>query len=300
MKRNSRKTPTLSLALFILLVVGCSQVAIATEFNHAMPMMRMGVGARALAMGGAYVAVANDATAGYWNPAGLSQVEKFSFSSMIASNMDCDRKYNYLAFAGQFEFGALGFSWLNAGTGDIEKRETKTSVPENFDANDHVFIMSYGNQMENLMVGFNFKVAYQKYDTYTKTGVGFDAGVRYAISEMMNLGVTASDLGTKLDKTVPATFRVGVALFPVEGFTVPVDIEKIQHKSEIKLRIGAEYSYQFAEDYFAAVRGGVNNGEFTPGAGLKVANKYSLDYAYISEQGDAFGENHRIGLTFDL
>ncbi len=150
------------------------------------------------------------------------------------------------------------------------------------------------------MVGFNFKVAYQKLDNYTKTGVGFDAGVRYAVNETMNLGVTASDLGTKLDKTVPATFRIGVALFPVEGFTIPVDIEKIQHKSEITLRMGAEYSYQFAEDYFAAVRGGVNGGEFTLGVGLKIANKYGLDYAYISEQGDAFGENHRIGFTFDL
>jgi hypothetical protein len=36
--------------------------------NHMLPMLRMGVGARALAMGGAYVAEAHDATAGYWNP----------------------------------------------------------------------------------------------------------------------------------------------------------------------------------------------------------------------------------------
>jgi len=300
MIRNPRKTLALSLALFILVVVGCSQVAIAEQYNHAMPMLRMGVGARALAMGGANVAVANDATAGYWNPAGLSQVEKFSFSSMVAANMSEDRKYNYLALAGKFEFGAIGFSWLNAGTSDIMKYSSQEVREGDFDANDHAFLFSYGNAMENLMVGFNFKVVYQKIDDYSKSGVGFDAGVKYAVDEMLHLGVTASDLGTKIGESVPATFRIGAAVFPVEGFTIPVDIEKVQHRSELKLRLGGEYAYQFADDYFGAVRGGVNDGEFTIGAGLKIMGKYSLDYAYISENGDAFGENHRISLTINM
>jgi hypothetical protein len=300
MTRNSRKSSVLSSVLLILLVVGCSQVALATDFNHALPMSRMGVGARPLAMGGAYVAVADDATAGYWNPAGLSQVEKFSFSSMIAANMDYDRKFNYLAVAGKFEFGSLGFSWLNAGTSDIRERDANGNPGEYFDWNDHLFIASYGNMMENFMVGFNFKVAYQKAQDESTAGVGFDAGVKYVVNEMVHIGMTATDLGTKLNKTVPATFRVGAALFPVEGFTIPIDLEKIQHKSEIALKLGGEYSYQFAEDYWAAVRGGVNDGEFTLGAGIVVAGKYGLDYAYVSEHGDAFGENHRISLTFDL
>lgn len=298
----SKKILAIGLALFML-VVGYSQIAIAKDFNHNLPMLRMGVGARALAMGGAHVAVANDATAGYWNPAALSQIEKVSIASMIAANMSEDRKYNYLAVAGKFDFGAIGFSWLNSGTSDLMGYDESGQQTNSFDWNDHVFLFSYGNQMENFQVGFNFKVVYSKADAqddYSSTGVGFDAGVKYAINDMVHLGVTAQDLGTKVGgDEIPATFRVGGAVMPVEGFTIPVDIEKNQNKSELVLRTGAEYAYMFAEEYWAAVRGGVNDGEFTFGAGLTIMNRYSIDYAYVSEQSDAFGENHRVSLSLN-
>ena len=288
--------------MLFMLVVGYSQVALADNYNHNMPMLRMGVGARALAMGGAYVAVANDATAGYWNPAGLSQIEKVSFASMIAANMAEDRKYNYLAIAGKFEFGSVGFSWLNSGTSDIDGRDNIGNPTGDFNYNDHVFLFSYGKAMEKFQVGVNFKVIYMKADSktdFSKSGVGFDAGVKYIIDEKVHLGVTAFDLGTKVGDEVPANFRVGVAVFPVEGFTIPLDIQKTQNESEIKLRTGAEYSYQFADDYFAAVRGGVNDGEFCIGAGLTILSRYSIDYAYVSENSDAFGENHRVSLSIN-
>jgi hypothetical protein len=302
MIRTSRKTLALSLALFILMVVGCSEVAVAKDYNHALPFLRMGVGARALAMGGAYVAVANDATAGYWNPAGLSHVGKFSFSSMIAANMGEDRKYNYLSIAGgNFRFGTIGFSWLNAGTSDIPAYDASANRGTDFNANDHAFLFSWGNEMAtDLSFGVTAKVVYQKIDTYSKTGVGFDAGVLYNISSTAQLGITAADLGTKIDDYVPMTFRVGAVVFPTTGFTVPVELEKVQHRSDIKLRAGAEYATQFGTNYWGAVRGGVNDGDFTIGAGLKIAGKYSIDYAYVTEAGDLFGENHRISFTVDI
>ncbi len=294
-----RKTILIGLALFML-VVGYSQVTLAENFTYTQPMLRMGVGARALAMGGAYVAVANDATAGYWNPAGLSQIEKVSFASMIAANMTADRKYNYLAIAGKFNFGSLGFSWLNSGTSDIAGYDGSAAPTGDFGFNDHVFLFSYGNALEKLQVGFNFKVIHSRADaskSYSATGVGFDAGVMFKIDDMVHLGVTASDLGTKIDgEDVAANFRVGVAMYPVEGFTIPLDIEKTQNMSEIKLRTGAEYSYQFADDYFAAMRAGVNDGNFAIGAGLTIMTRYAIDYAYVSEPGD-FEENHRISVS---
>jgi len=280
MMRNSRKTLALSLALFILIVVGCSEVAVAKDYNHALPFLRMGVGARALGMGGAYVAVADDATAGYWNPAGLSSVGKFSFSSMIAANMGEDRKYNYLSVAGgNFRFGTIGFSWLNAGTSDIASYSSDGVREADFSANDHAFLFSWGNNMAtDLSFGVTAKVVYQKIDDFSKTGVGFDVGVLYNISS------TAQ----------------GAVVFPTAGFTIPIEIEKVQHRSEIKLRGGAEYATQFGTNYWGAVRGGVNDGDFTIGAGLKIAGRYSIDYAYITEANDAFGENHRISFTVDI
>ena len=49
----------------------------------AAQFLKIGVGARALAMGGAYTATSNDATALYWNPAGLSSLKKMKFCWII-------------------------------------------------------------------------------------------------------------------------------------------------------------------------------------------------------------------------
>jgi hypothetical protein len=294
MIRNSKKLLLVTLTVFFC-VLGYSQVTLADD-NHALPMLRMGVGARALAMGGAYTAVANDATAGYWNPAALAQLEGLSVSTMIAANMSNDRKYNYASIAYKFKFGALGFSWMNAGTSDINySGQTGT-----FDANDHVFLFSYGNQMDKFYIGFNFKVMSNKVEDYSNTGVGFDAAAKYAVTDYAHLGIFAGDLGSKYGRNeVPSVFRVGVSLIPMEGFTVPIEIEKLQDRSDIKFRMGGEYSYEFSDNYWAAFRAGVNDNNFSIGAGLVIMGQYTIDYAYITEV-DAFGENHRVSVGFNL
>jgi hypothetical protein len=218
---------------------------------------------------------------------------------MIAASMSLDRKYNYAAIGYKFDFGALGCSWLNSGTSEIQGAG---DGPEGtFDSNDHIFLFSYANQMDKFYVGFNFKVLYQKTDTYSNTGLGFDAAGKWMITDYANLGLFAGDLGSQYgDDQVPAVFRVGVAVMPMEGFTLPVDIEKIQDRSNIKLRIGGEYAYQFADDYSGAFRAGVNDGSFTIGAGLVIMGQYTIDYAYVTEATDAFGENHRVSIGVNL
>jgi hypothetical protein len=298
MRNILKKFLLVTLTVFFC-VLGYSQVSLADD-NHAFPMLRMGVGARALAMGGAYTAVADDASAGYWNPAGLAQLEGFSASTMIAANMSLDRKYNYAAIGYKFDFGALGFSWLNSGVTDIPHEGT--GQEGTFDSNDHVFLFSYGNQMEKFFVGFNFKVLYQKTaDEWSNTGIGFDAAAKWAVTDYAHLGLFAGDLGSQYgDDQVPAVFRVGVAVFPMDGFTLPVEIEKIQNRSEIKFRMGGEYAYAFADDYLGAFRAGVNDGSFTIGAGLVIMGQYTIDYAYVTETNDAFGENHRVSVGVNL
>ncbi len=298
MKIISRNLLLVTLTVFFC-VLGYSQVSLADD-NHALPMMRMGVGARALAMGGAYTAVASDATAGYWNPAALAQLEGLSVSTMVAANMSFDRKYNYLSVGYKFKFGALGFSWLNAGTSDIP-HGTESGKTGTFDSNDHVFLFSYGTQMEKFYFGMNFKVLYDKTEDYSNTGVGFDAAAKYAITDYAHLGIFAGDLGSKYGRNeVPAVFRVGVAVFPTENFTIPLEIEKLQNRSNIKLRIGGEYSYEFADNYFGAFRAGVNDGSFTIGAGLVIMGQYTIDYSYITEATDFMGENHRVSVGVNL
>lgn len=297
--RIMKKLALVTLTVFFC-VMGYSQVSFADD-NHAFPMLRMGVGARALAMGGAYTAVASDATAGYWNPAALAQIEKLSISTMIAANMANDRKYNYASIAYRFDWGAVGFSWMNAGTSEIKYGDDNGKAPgSTFDANDHVFLFSYGSKMEKFYFGANFKVIASKIEEMSHTGIGFDAAAKYSVNDKADLGITVGDLGTKVGRnTVPVVFRIGGCVKPMEGISLPVEIEKIQNRGDLKLRLGGEYAYSFAENYMGMIRGGVNDGHFAIGAGLKIMNQFTIDYAYVSEVSNVFDENHRISLSFN-
>ncbi len=296
--RNHLKKIVIFAGLLSTLLLGVSGSAIADD-NHAFPIFRTGVSARALAMGNAYTAVADDASAGYWNPAGLTGVEKFSLTTMLSDNMRYDRQYMYAALA--YNFGTAGwgaFSWVNAGVDEIPGATVGGPTGQTFSADEHGFFFSYGNKLNNLHVGATLKVAYQKIDTYSNSGVGFDAGLKYVVSENVHLGVTARDLGTKVGRnSVPVTWRVGVAAMAFGGFTFAGDIQKVQHRDNVTLYLGSEYDYEFAENYFGAIRGGVADGDFSIGAGLTVMKRYSIDYAYVTETQSFLGENHRISLS---
>ena len=271
--------------------------------NHAMPMLRMGVGARALGMGGAYVAEASDASAGYWNPAGLAQIDYINVTGMYSANMSFDRAYNFIAYGHRFGFGALAFTWLNSGMTEIEEYSPSGAPLGEFDAMDNVFLFSYGNRLNDLMIGASFKVVNQKIDatdSYSKTGVGFDAGIKFEVADEVTFGFTAQDLGTKVGgDRVQTDFRFGAVMYPMEGFTFPVDVEKIVDRQGLRLHFGGEYRYEFSMDYFASLRAGVNDGNFAIGVGLQIM-KFMLDYAYVTDTENFLGENHRISFTVDF
>ncbi|MCH8991428.1 MAG: hypothetical protein IIA44_06720 [Acidobacteria bacterium] len=121
-------------------VVGMPVLADA-QFNHALPFMRTGVGARAYGMGNAYTALAGDATAGFFNPAGLTRIEKWGFASMMSADMTFDRQFNYLAVAGSFDWGSVGLSFVNAGIKDVP---VTTGGSEDY--MDSYFTLSYANR----------------------------------------------------------------------------------------------------------------------------------------------------------
>lgn len=89
-----------SLVLFIVLLVFSSHTALAQLFSppiNAVPLP-VGSGARALGMGGAFIAVADDATAASWNPGGLTQLERPEFSivgSFLSTKQDFDNNAQY-------------------------------------------------------------------------------------------------------------------------------------------------------------------------------------------------------------
>lgn len=122
-KLQQQKSNTVYLIRFIVILIGWACLAIlpAAAENYTGDFLTNGVGARALGLGGAYVSIADDATATYWNPAGIAGVpDKYQFCLMHAARRSGLGSFNYVGGTTQVLPNLnLGVSWLRAGVDDI-------------------------------------------------------------------------------------------------------------------------------------------------------------------------------------
>lgn len=199
--------------LLLLLVIGVNTTQ-AQFRKYSNEFLNIGAGAKGLAMGGAQVATTSDATAGYWNPAGLSNLKSSSFSLMHAEYFAGIGKYDYASFVmplGDPEMStrSIGFSLLRFAVDDIPNTlflvEPDGSINYNnirsFSSADYAFLVSYGQKLideedRSLSFGFNAKVIHRSVGSFAKAwGFGLDAGLQYR-SRGFRLGVMAKDVST--------------------------------------------------------------------------------------------------------
>ena len=143
--------------LCVLLSIGVTQ-SFAQAPKYSNEFLKIGVGARAMGMANAFVANANDVTAGYWNPAGLSRMNSdFQFSFMHSEYFAGIAAYDYASFATKIdEKSALGFSFIRFGVDDIPNTTQLIDQNGNIDFNrvttfsaaDYAGLISYSRQSE--------------------------------------------------------------------------------------------------------------------------------------------------------
>jgi len=274
--------------------------------NHAAPYLRMGVGARALGMGGAFVGVANDVTAGYWNPAGLTWTWGTQVTGMYSAALDVDRSYNYVGFSRKANWGAYGLSLISAGLSDIEQYDAGGGFIKDFDFKDLALMAHFAKKYEIFSVGITGKYLRESVGADVEgddsvNGFGLDLGAGLLMTEWARLGIAVQDVASDLGSTdgvddIPANLRAGVAVSPVMGLTAALDLEKTRHEDDMVLHWGAEYRIPMTEDLGAALRLGVDDNDFAGGIGFRV-NMLEVDYAYVNEPQDFLNENHRISAT---
>jgi hypothetical protein len=280
--------------------------------THSGAFLRMGVGARALAMGGNYVAIANDATAGYWNPAGLALVEDVSIELMYSHDLSVDRSLNYGGIAKTFDFGSLGFSYIGGGMDDLDMYDSGNNPLGSFDTREHAFILSYATKPLSFVrdcapayLGVSFKGIMQDMgdDDGSQFGVGADIGAMFSPVEMFTIGLAVQDVGTKIldpNDSIPYHVRLGVAARALgDALTVTAGATKTRHIGDPTMQLGAEYWTEFSMDKYAGFRIGLDEGAFAAGVGLEISG-IGLNYAYVVEEEDFLGENHRFSLGFDF
>ena len=177
--------------------------------KYSNEFLNLGVGARALGMGKVQVSLADDATAGYWNPAGLAnQTHKYDGVLMHSELFSGVVKNDYAAFSMPLDDkSAIGVSVLRLGVDNIadtrnlinEYGYIDYSKIEYFSVADYALLLSYARKVssvEGLSVGANGKFIYRNIGKFaTGYGFGIDAGVQYN-HKGWNLGLMARDITT--------------------------------------------------------------------------------------------------------
>jgi hypothetical protein len=211
--------------------------------------LRRGVGSRALAMGNAYTSVANDASALYWNPAGLPQIKRAELLGMY-SVLSFDRLQMFVSFANNFsDVIALGVGWLKFGVTDIDGRDALGNATENFEDSENSFMLSIGKRFGVVSFGVTGKYLNHSLAGKSATGFGFDVGASVKLFNMFNLGVVAQDVAGRLKwntdsglkEALPISIRAGASFrsgfFPI---ILSVDASKVG-TADIVYRAGGEY-----------------------------------------------------------
>lgn len=165
--------------------------------------LEIGVGANAVGMGGAFVSVANDASALYWNAGGIALLPKFE---AVVVHTDWIAETNF-DFAGLVlplgDFGTLGFSFTSLSMDDMKVRtvEQPDGTGELFSAGDIAVGLSYARQLtERFSIGFTVKYIEQTIWHMNATGIAIDAGTMFKTDLFggMTIGASISNFGTPM------------------------------------------------------------------------------------------------------
>lgn len=233
--------------------------------KYSNEFLNIGAGARGLAMGGAQVSSTMDATAGYWNPSGLTQMsENASFSLMHAE---------YFAGIGKYDFGSaafalgnsdanrrvLGVTLLRFAVDDIPNTlflvEPDGTINYNnirsFSSADYAMLISYAQELfadeyQSLSVGVNAKVIHRSVGSFAKAwGFGLDAGLQFR-SGNFGLGLMARDISTTFNAWRFSFSDREKEVLYLTNNQIPV---KSTEMTAPRLVLGANYEAEISESF---------------------------------------------------
>ena len=276
----------------LALILVLSAVAMADGIG-AFSAFKNGVGARALAMGGAFVAVANDATAACWNPAGLAMLNDTRLAGMSTDLYGLGITHQYVGAVTTFANLGVGLGWERAAINGQSVSGDGT-MGSTFEWVEQAIVGSLAtNVMDVAEAGANVK--YYMADSglgKTASGFGFDLGVLVSLGNMFVIGVNAKDLaGSTLawsggaKDVISGLYTAGLAMKLADNKLVLATDVDFGDSGLGDTHVGVEF--QVINEL--ALRGGVvltnnfQNYYFSVGAGINVAGLY-VDAAYVLNQ----------------
>ncbi|KPL02098.1 MAG: hypothetical protein AMJ73_09235 [candidate division Zixibacteria bacterium SM1_73] len=279
--------------------------------------LELGVSARAIGMGDAFLAISDDASAVYYNPAGLTQIaEREAVFTHVSYLADINYDFAGLAYP-TAKFGGVwgvGFYMLNAGDMDVthyEGYEDNYSTGQTFTAKDYALSLSYARSLtDRFSVGMTLKLIEELLDTERAIGWAADMGTLYDTGfKGFKIAMVVSNFGPDIkfieeECPLPMNFKFGgvfdiyraenhMATFSVEGSHPNDNLEKFNAGVEywfrdmFSLRFGNHFEY--------------DTGGISAGCGLKLyvsERQLKFDYGYHDMEILEGFHRFSVGLSF--
>lgn len=286
--------------LFLLLLVISATLSAQSVRKYSNEFMNIGVDAAAFGMSNAVVASSGDVNSGYWNPAGLVNLEDKQISLMHASYFANIANYDYAAFAMPLDDkSAVGLSVIRFGVDDIlnttqlieDNGEINYDKITKFSTADYGFTFSYARKLplDGLNYGVNAKVIRRIIGDFASSwGFGLDAAVQFRTDKWM-FGIMARDITTTFNAWSIDEEKFAEIQGAVEGQnqelpeTTEITIPKLQlgmarkfvYQYDFSLLAEVDLNFRFAETNDVI---STSFASITPSLGLEFAY---IDMVYV-------------------
>lgn len=185
--------------------VSCMAMALHAQDKvgtSAAPFLGIPIGPRAAAMGGAFSAVADDATSIYWNPAGIAGLGK-SHVIVSHSNWLVNTNFNWAGVVLTLDnANALAFSLtqLDYGEEDVTTVQAQNGTGDRWSAQDLAVTISYARAMtDRFSIGGSFKYIQEKIYNSAASAIAFDVGLVFVTQfNELRLGMSITNFGSDM------------------------------------------------------------------------------------------------------
>lgn len=237
----------IAIMAIVALVPSIASAQFSKKGTSGAQFLKLGVGSRAIAMGSAFTAIANDASALYWNPAGIARLRK-NEAILSYTNWIADITHNYVGFVyNGGDLGNFGISLtaLTMGRMEITTIENPQGTGATFGASDYAIGLTYAKNFTNRF-SFGIKVKYIRETIWNMAAGGFayDIGTLYDTGfKNIRIGMNMANFGGEM------AFKGGELItqypvYPEEGNVAPIDAEMITDPFPLPMtfRLGISYS----------------------------------------------------------
>ncbi|MFH1372828.1 MAG: hypothetical protein ABII79_03425 [bacterium] len=296
--------------------------------KYAGDAFSLGVGGRALALGGAVIAGPFDATTAYWNPAGMNRLKGRYAVFMHAETFGSLLNHDYLSYIDarpddRSLIRAFGFYLYYLGGGGIKITDTLATgrpfVVREVSHGDYLLAAAISGRIgQSVDFGLTTRIIYRDIGTEKGYGLTVDAGLLYQAHEYFNLGLMVTDITSGFIRYSGQTFDDGAnyeTIYPtirpalMAEYTYSDFTGRFLTSGEIKfenLRTASQYwsgstsldthfGWELGYREMAFGRVGFDIGRFTAGGGLDVSS-VTIDFAYLHHS--ALNETYRVSAGY--